>query len=233
MNARVTSHAVLGMLAALTAGAASAIGAAEPTLDRPPTFVAHDVHGGLAVDQMNGGQPAVASAPGWLRLPGQPALVMEDGKRGETALWVTAPATVVVRKGSSQNAPLDGRVTPSWENESIRLSIEPADGPALKSDVFEREDVGAGPRELTRSALLSSDVEGSYRAVLRTPAGRPVGWLRVRVSTHGAWPVRYEAVLPPEVDEGLALASAEALDSEIDWIEQQSFGAHRGPMRRP
>lgn len=234
MNSRFVVRAVLGMIAALAAGAAAAGGAAEPATDGPPTFAAHDVHGGLAVDQMKGGEPATVTAPGWLRMPGQPEFVVPDGNgREAAALWITAPSTVVVRKGSSTNAPLDGRVEPSWENESIRLSIEPAGGPVLKSDVFQREDLGAGPRELTRRALLSTDVVGSYRAILRTADGRPVGWLRVRISTHGASPIRYEAALPPQVDEALAVALAEALDDEIDRIERESNGVHRAPERRP
>jgi hypothetical protein len=205
---------------------------ADPAVSEAPTFAAHDVHGGLVVDRMEGHEPAVATAPSWLRMPGQPTLVVKDGDKEEAALWLTAPAEVVVRKAASTSAPLDGQVKPSWENESIRLTIEPANAPPLKSDIFVREDLDAGPRELTRRAALSTDVQGSYRALLRRPDGKPVGWLRVRVSAHGWSPVRYEAVLPPQVDEGLAVASAEALDSEIDWIRDEAYGVHRG-TRRP
>jgi hypothetical protein len=212
--------------------AAVTVGHAQPAVSATPTFAAHEVHGGLAVDQVDGGEPAVATAPSFFRLPGEPSLVVKDGN-GEEALWVTAPSTVVVRKGSSTSAPVDGRVEPSWENNSIRLTIEPKGKPALKSDVFEREDVGAGPRELTRNALLSSDIEGSYRALLRDPEGHPVGWMRVRVTWHGVSPVRFEAALPHGVDEGLAVASAEALGSEVDYIADDAYGVHRGPTRRP
>jgi hypothetical protein len=205
---------------------------ADPAVSELPTFAAHDVHGGLVVDRMEGQGPAVATAPSWLRMPGQPMLVVKDGDKEVAALWLTAPAEVVVRKGASTSAALDGRVKPSWENESIRLTIEPANALPLKSDIFAREDLDAGPRELTRRAALSTDVQGSYRALLRTPDGKPVGWLRVRVSPHGRSPVTYEADLPPQIDEGLAVASAEALDSEIDWIRIEAYGVHRG-TRRP
>ena len=233
MNSFSTVTAVVGMLSALGAGAAPVSGGAGAAADAPATFAAHDVHGGLAIDRMQGGEPGVATSPGWLSLPGEPALTVPDGKGGKAALWMTAPSTVVVRTGPSSTAPLDGRVNPSWEDDAIRLSIEPAGGPVLKTDVFAREDIGAGPRELTRSALLSSDVQGVYRAMLRTAGGRPVGWLRVRVTTHGSEPIRYEAALPPEVDEGLAVASAEALDGEIDRIQEDSYGVHRGTTHRP
>jgi hypothetical protein len=212
---------------------AYAVGRAEPAVSATPTFAAHEVHGGIAVDQMEGGEPGVAKAPSLIRLPGRPALVVKDGDGKEAGLWVTAPSTVVVRKGSSETDPLDGRVEPSWENEAIRLTIERAGRPPLKSDIFEREDLGAGPRELTRATLLSSDVEGSYRAVLRNPAGDAVGWMRVRVSLHGASPVRFEAAFPHRVDEALAVASAEALGDELDRIDQDAYGVHRGTIHRP
>jgi hypothetical protein len=214
--------------------AACAVGHADPAISATPTFAAHEVHGGIVVDQMKGGEPAVATAPGWFGWPGKPALVLKDGDGEEAALWVTAPSTVVVRKGSSEAAPLDGRVEPSWENEAIRLTIEPANGPALKSDVFEREDLAAGPSVLTRTAMLSSDVEGSYRALLRDPDGRPAGWMRVRVTLHdGTSRVRFEAALPARVDEGLAVASAEALGNEVNYIDDEARGVHRSPSRRP
>jgi hypothetical protein len=212
---------------------AVAVGHAEPALSATPTFAAHEVHGGLAIDHMDGGMTAVATAPAWIRLPGKPDFVVKDGKGEEAALWITAPSSVVVRKGASTDSPIDGRVEPRWDDEAIRLRIEPAHAAALESDVFEREDLGAGPRELSRTALLSTDVQGSYRAVLRDPAGKPVGWMRVKVTTHGGSPTRFEAALPPEIDEGLAVASAAALGEEVDHIDAESYGAHRGPMRRP
>jgi hypothetical protein len=213
--------------------AAVSAGRAEPAMSAPPTFAAHEIHGGLAIDRMDGGKSGVATAPAWIRLPGKPDFVVKDGKGEEAALWITAPSTVVVRKGASNDAPLDGRIEPRWDDEAIRLRIEPAHGPALESDVFEREDVGAGPRKLSRTALLSTDVQGSYRAVLRDPAGKPAGWMRVKVTTHGGSPTRFEAALPAQVDEGLAVASAAALGEEVDYIDAEAYGAHRGPMRRP
>jgi hypothetical protein len=205
---------------------------ADCAVSATPTFVAHEVHGGFVVETP-GRESAHVTSPSWLRLPGQPTFVVQDGKGTEAALWMTAPATVEVRRGASMSASFEGRVEPSWDNEAIRLTLEPAGGPALKSDVFEREDLGAGPSELTRSALLSSDLEGHYRAVLRDPEGRPVGWMRVRVGIHEDSPFQFEAALPGQVDEGLAVASAAALDDEVNFIDAETYGTHRGPLRRP
>jgi hypothetical protein len=210
---------------------ALAVGHAEPAVSATPTFAAHEAHGGVAVDRMDGGEPAVATTPSWLRLPGEPNLVLKDGKGEEAALWMTGPSSFVVRRGSSSESPLDGRVEPTWENQAFRLTIVPAKGAALKSDVFEREDLGAGPSELTRNTLLSSDLQGSYRAFLRDPEGRPVGWMRIVVNVNGAW--KLEAALPRRVDEGLAVASAAALGNEVDHIDEEAYGVHRSPMRRP
>jgi hypothetical protein len=224
-----------GIACALVAGLALMGGYATASADPPAsgdlTFAAHEVHGGLAIDRMQGGKAVVATAPGWLRMPGSPTLVLRDGNKEEGALWLKAPAEVVVRSEVSGQDPVE-RVTPSWESNALRLTIEPASGPHLTTDVFRREDLGAGPRELTRNTDLSIDLEGSYRAVVRLPDGTPVGWLRARVDPHGSTGIAYEGVLPPQVDEALAVASAEALSSEIDYIQDHAYGTHRG-TRRP
>jgi hypothetical protein len=218
-------------LAALFGGHAVAADAAIPAASGP-TFVAHEVHGGLAIDHMDGGKPATAEAAHWFRMPGDPTLVVRDGRKEPEALWLTEPAHVVVRTGASEHARFDGEVKPSWTDNAIRLTIQPARGPVLMTDTFTRLDSEAGPRELSRNDQLSIDLEGEYRAALRTQDGKAVGWLAVHVYPDGT-PTTYEAALPAGVDEGLAVASAEALSSEIDWIEQEVVGAHRNVLRRP
>jgi hypothetical protein len=183
------------------------------------------------VDAMRGGNPTLLTAPAWLRLPGEPALVIRDGPEKGEALWLKGPGRVTVRRNVSSDSALIGRIEPSWENNAIRLTIEPAGGRRLRTDVFTREDLGAGTAALSRLAQLSIDVHGTYRATLREAGGRPVGWLRVAVGLHQPAPEMYEGVLPAEVDEGLAAAAAAALDQEIDWIENHAYGVYRGTDR--
>ncbi len=125
-----------------------------------------------------------------------------------------------------------GAVEPSWENNAIRLALKPAGHPALRTDRFGREDIGGGMTVLGRTAQLSIEVPGVYRATLRDSDGRVVGWLRVSIGLHQPSPEMYEAVLPPDVDEGLAAASAVALSSEIDWIEDHTYDVYGGTELR-
>jgi hypothetical protein len=200
--------------------------------DPAATFQAHVIHGGFMVDEMRGGAPTVASAPGWLRLPGDPALVLAGGGANGEAVWIDAPGSATVRAARASSAPLVGRVASGWEDDAVRLTIAPRGHRPLRSDPFVREDVGAGPSVLTRAAALSSDVDGSYRATIRYPDGTPAGWIRVRIGPHLRAPEIYDAVLPPSVDEALATAAAAALDADVDVIEAGAFGVHRG-TRRP
>jgi hypothetical protein len=117
-------------------------------------------------------------------------------------------------------------VRPSWEDDAIRLTIATTGEAVLRTDTFVREDQGAGPSVLSRLAQVSTDVDGTYRATLRAPGGKPVGWLRVEVGLHQPARVIYEAVLPPGVDEGLAAACAAALGEEIDWIEDHTYDVY-------
>jgi hypothetical protein len=57
--------------------------------------------------------------------------------------------------------------------------------------------------------------------------------MRVRVGIHEDSPFQFEAALPGQVDEGLAVASAAALDDEVNFIDAETYGTHRGPLRRP
>ncbi|HLK10720.1 MAG TPA: hypothetical protein VKW76_05030 [Candidatus Binatia bacterium] len=197
------------------------------------TFVARRTHDGLTIDRMTDGGPAVVESPGWLRLPGEPTFVLHDPAGEQAGLWVVEPGRVVVRRGRSEDAPVIGRVVPSWEDDAIRLRIEPADAPAVVTDVFARTDRGAGPAALSRIARSSAGVRGTYRATLRREDGTSVGWLEVRVGLHQAAFVTYDGALPPTIDEPLAAAAAVALGSEIDWIEEHVTGVSRPPEWRP
>jgi hypothetical protein len=42
-----------------------------------------------------------------------------------------------------------------------------------------------------------------------------------------------EGVLPPTIGEGMAVATAETLGAEVDWIGSHVRGVSRQPERRP
>jgi hypothetical protein len=196
------------------------------------TFAAHRVHGGLMIDEMRGGEAGFLGPASWLRLPGEPAYVMTmSASRGE-GLWLEGTGDVVVRRTRSRDSAVVGAIEPSWENNAIRIALERTGRPTLRTDLFAREDIGAGMSVLGRIAQLSIEVPGVYRATLRDSEGRPVGWLRVSIGLHQPSPEMYEAVLPPDVDEGLAAASAAALSSEIDWIEDHTYDVYGGTELR-
>ena len=223
----------LAWIGALAMVMSAACAPAATTLPTQPgaTFQAHLIHGGFMVDAMRGGAPTVASAPSWLNLGSGPALVLDDGAAKGEAVLLDGPGRACVRKAATSDAPLVGCVSPEWDDNAIRLTIAPVGHRPLHADVFVREDPMAGPSVLTRDVALSTDVEGVYRAALRYPDGTPAGWLRVRVGLHQPAPEIFDAALPPSVDEGLATASAAALDEEVSWIEDHSYGVHRGTKR--
>src|SRR5207244_9456212 len=90
-----------------------------------------------------------------------------------------------------------------------------------------------GAATLGRLDVLSIHLRGTYQAALRGADGVAVGWLRVSVGTSDRGHVIYTAVLPRAVDESLAAATAAALSTEVDWIEQHVHGVSRKPMQRP
>jgi hypothetical protein len=227
---RAGSCACIATLLLLVAGCVGPASRLPP--DSGVTFAAHLVHGGFMIDEMRGGEPTVLVLPRWLTLPGSPKLVVSDGPAQGEALWLGGPGRATVRRGLAADSALVGRIEPSWENNAIRLAIEPVAGPAFRSDTFVREDVGGGMSSLSRLAQLSIDVPGTYRAAIRDRGGRVVGWLRVAVGLHQPAPEIYEGVLPPGVDEGLAAASAAALSEEIAWIEDHTYDVYGGTELR-
>ena len=184
------------------------------------------------IDAMRGGEPTLLGPARWLRLPGEAAYVFSGGPARGEALWLGGPGEVTVRRTTSADSPIVGSIVPSWQNNAIRIAIEPHGGPVLRTDVFTREDIAGGTSELSRLAQFSIDVTGTYRAAVRDPAGREVGWIEVTIGPHRAAPDTYGAVLPPDVDEALAAASAAALENEIDWIDDHSYDVYGGTELR-
>jgi hypothetical protein len=206
--------------------------AANPIPAEPGvTFAAHTVHGGLVVDHMQNGDTGMAQPEGGLSSLTHPEYdVHFNGANGDRRLVGTGP--IVIHRGTSDEGPVSGRVEPSWDDQAIRLTLRPTNGPPLKTDVFSRTDAAAGMDEITRTANTSLDLRGSYQATLRDPEGRDVGWLRVEVSPRGATMTKVEGVLPPTVGEGMAVAAAETLREEVDWISQHVRGISQPPERR-
>lgn len=221
-------HATLLVVAASRAAEATRYLLAPPET----TFAAHAIHGGLQIDRMQGGEPTVLKPQGWFRWPGEPILVMRTDVGHELGLWLVETGSVVVRDGVTKDAPVIGRVEPSWDDEAIRLTIWPATGPPIRGDVFTRTDPGAGPSVLARWAADEVQVQGAYDADFHGADGRTVGWLGVDIGYHQSAFVMYEGYLPREVDEGLAAATAVALGSEIDWVLDHTQRVYDAPEDR-
>src|SRR5262249_24613586 len=152
-------------------------------------------------------------------------LVRADGDT-LAALFLTAPATVDVRPRGT--GALEGSVTPMWDDGAVRLALRRNAEPPLRTDVFARTATGSGPPRLTRGAQTVLDVRGTYRADVRDAGGAAVGWVRVRISPYQAAPRIYDGVLPRTIGEDLVAATAAALDSEVDWIEDHALDVYRG-----
>src|SRR5262249_30699417 len=148
-------------------------------VDPGSTFAVHAVHGGFVVDRIQNGKTGQNGETGKLEAEGgwsaftNPEFDLHlDGAGGERRLVGIGP--VVVHRGASDEAPVSGRVEPNWEDQAIRLTLRPANGQPLVSDVFTRIDSVGETEELTRGAQDSLDLRGTYQAALRDPEGRQV-----------------------------------------------------------
>src|SRR5581483_1783028 len=128
------------LLALAPAVAGCALRPVPVPVDPEATVAAHQEGRTLVVDRLpDGGRVGTVRPASVVRLPGRPDFVV--GTDGETlgGLWVVAPATVVARRGTgTEDAPV-GKIEPTWQDDVIRLTIAPADGPPLRSDPFRRE----------------------------------------------------------------------------------------------
>jgi len=214
-------------LALLAFGGCRGIVHPTPTVDPGVDFAAHVEHDRMVMDRLPGGGTGVVERPGWLRLGGGPTFVLEqDGKR-TAELWLRAPATVDVRTTAAA-APRVARVEPGWDDNAIRLALHTADGATLRTDVFRRTEPGLGLDVLSRAVQTVLEARGTYRASIRDARGAEVGWLRAKVSPYQDAPRIYDGVVPRDIDTGLVAGIAEALNSEIDWIEDHTLDVYRG-----
>jgi hypothetical protein len=228
---RRRAKSIAALLAAGLIGGGCAVDARPIPVDPGLTFAVHTVHGGLVVDRVQNGETGVLqSEGGWSSLTNPEFSLHLDGAGGERRLVGIGP--VVVHRGTTDEGPVSGRVEPSWDDQAIRLTLRPVTGPPLVSDVFSRIDTIAGMDEITRLDQTSLDLRGSYQALLRDPSGRAVGFLRVDVSPWSSVMAACEGVLPPTVGQGMAVAAAETLGAEIDWIGRHVRGVSRPPEWR-
>jgi hypothetical protein len=187
-------------------------------VDRNATFAAHRVHDGFLIDRLQGGGSGVIEPTQWLNWHGQFRVRSRDETLGD--LRLTAPARVEVRESGATH-----EIQPAWEDGAIRLTFHPTTGAPLHVGPFERIG-GSGYSVLSRNAPTLLDVRGTYRATILDADGRPVGWWQVHVAEPYE-PRVFEGAVPgasPAVGAGLSLA----LNSEIDWIENQTIDVYRG-----
>jgi hypothetical protein len=163
---------VIGALIALGVAILARTAAAE-------TFSARQTHRGFTTNQGDGTTGALV-APGLPRHAGDPTLVYEAGGVPVAGVWSNGDNTEVVRSGTSENAPVIGRIVPSWDDDALRLTIEPVGSAAIRTDLFASGGGRHGPT-LNREISTRADLEGTYRATLRSDGGARTGWLSVQV----------------------------------------------------
>jgi len=190
-----------------------------PPVDPSATFVAHSVHGGLAIDRLDDG------ASGRLEARAFGRFVLRRLDTPVAALRITGPAAVVARAGASATDPVTATVEPSWEEQAIRLRLACA-GATLAAGPFIRADGRSGLPTLSRIGQTSLDTRGTYRAALLDAHGGTHGWFEVRVPGPDAPRVFSGSLSEPCLEAGPALALA--LVSELDWIDDHTIDVHRG-----
>jgi hypothetical protein len=223
----------VAVLTSLSLAIVCGCGARAIPLQSDASFGMHQGNRTFVVDRPSSSPPAVVTAAEWLWTPGAPAWALR--RNGETlaTYWIDGNAGTTARAGSRGSDRALGAIRPSWDDNAIRLQIEPPGGQAIKSDVFARTQDGGGTAVLSRAAQTILDVRGRYQAALRDATGAEVGWLRLRVGPYEPAARIYEAKLPAGVSDDLAVAAVISLASEIDWIEAHSQNVYqkdRGPL---
>jgi hypothetical protein len=192
-------------------------------LDPQATFVAHQVRDGFLLDRLPGNDTGLLEPSRWIDLSGRPRFRVRTTRGARGTLRLISPARVVIHDATAQPA---ADVAPSWDAGAIHLTLRPAAGTPLRLGPFERIDGNSGYSTLTRNAQTSLDLQGTYRATILDANNQLIGWFQVRnVEPYGAR--LFQGIIPGvslEEQAGLVLA----LNSEIDWIENQVIDVHRG-----
>jgi hypothetical protein len=190
------------------------------------TFSARQTHRGFTTDQ-GSDTPGALVATSWPRPTGDPTFVYEAGGVPVAGVWRDGAHTEVVRSGTSEDAPVIGRIVSSWEDHALRLTIEPVSGAAIRTDAFTSGGGQNGPT-LSRDIPTRAELQGTYRTTLRSAVGAKTGWLNVQIDAEGA--TRFTGDLPRTIPPALAAAVAEAVDHEVDVIYQHVVDV--GPLSR-
>src|SRR5262249_23803008 len=139
--------------------------------------------------------------------------VCREGGKTVAGVWVGSSDAAVVRSGTSERAPLIGRIVPAWRDDKLWLTIEPAGGAAVQTPAFERASGGGA---LDRHTSAREALEGSYRATLQATGGKDAGWLSVDVNPEGG--AQFKGDLPASIPPALAAAAAAAVEDEVNYI---------------
>jgi hypothetical protein len=194
--------------------------------DGEATFVAHGVHGGLAIDRFAGMSATRIDARG--RAGRAPTFVVRRDDAAVAGLWLTDPAAVVAREGLSDADPVTVRVRPEWVEQAIRLSLD-TDAGLFRTGPFARVDARTGPAALSRTGQTNLDLRGVYRATIFDADDKAAGWFEVRAPSPDE-PRVFQGRLP-SMPLATAPALAVALASELDWIEEHTVDVYRGTGR--
>jgi hypothetical protein len=203
-----------------------AMGIDPPEIDKKATFAAYRTSEGFAIARIDDGRTGSIDAAGFSWLTPTFRVTVAGTDVGEVRLESTAEARVRLPDGAS-----GGSVDPSWDDQTLRLTIRPATGVPLHTRNFRAAEASSGWTILSRNMQASLDLRGTYRADLRDPDNHVVGWLQVRVWEPSGRRV-YEAVFPqgfPPVD---MAAAAVALDSEVQWIRRHVTDSFQGSAPR-
>jgi hypothetical protein len=226
MQARPVASATVFVTALVCSCARSEPPLRASWIDDEATFVAHAVHGGLAIDRSTAARMTRVEARG--RGGRAPTFVVRADRAAVAGLWLASPASLVARARLTDAAPIIVVVRPEWVEQAIRLTIETAAG-RFHTGVFARVDGRAGTAALERTGQTNLDVRGVYRATVFDGGGVAVGWFEVRAPSPDE-PRVFQGRLPPEPAlVGPALAGA--LASELEWIDAHTIDVHRGSGR--
>ncbi len=194
---------VAGLLATFAAGNAGAT-----------MFSARQTHSGLTIERA-GSPSGKLMSNGWFRRPHAPTYVYREGSAVVAGVWNSGHDAGIVRSSPTEDAPVVGRIVPTWKDDELELTIEPADGAAIRTTVFRREN-GGGAEALDRGASTRVALQGAYRATFRSLNGNDVGWMSVDVDADGG--TRFAGDLPPAIPPALGAAAAAAVEREVDYI---------------